>query len=166
MPSQHRFRTGRSKLAPELLWAEVGPREDVAECRNGILRAVVEVWTLAGVRVAGGSFPVRYFCNVDVMRWREPVTKVAHGRFPHVIRISITPWILASEPWLRSGSSAGAFAHLSLGALLNLLFLMRGEWGSIGDYFTTQRALRATVGDDLLWADPQGPTPAPPELVQ
>ena len=64
------------------------------------------------------------------------------------------------------GSSEGAFAHLSLGALLNLLFLLRGEWGSIGDYFTTQRALRATVGDDLLWADPQGPTPAPPELVQ
>lgn len=52
-----------------------------------------------------------------------------------------------------SGSSEGAFAHLSLAALLNLLFLMRGEWGSIGDYLTTQRALRATVGDDLLWAD-------------
>ena len=64
------------------------------------------------------------------------------------------------------GSSEGAFAHLSLAALLNLLFLMRGDWGSIGDYVTTQRALRATVGDDLLWADPQGPTPAPPELVQ
>jgi hypothetical protein len=64
------------------------------------------------------------------------------------------------------GSSEGAFAHLSLAALLNLLFLMRGEWGSIGDYVTTQRALRATVGDDLLWTDPTGPTPAPPELVQ
>lgn len=55
------------------------------------------------------------------------------------------------------GSSEGAFAHLSLAALLNLLFLMRGDWGSIGDYVTTQRALRATVGDDLLWADPQEP---------
>ena len=65
-----------------------------------------------------------------------------------------------------AGSSEGAFAHLSLAALLNLLFLIRGDWGSIGDYVTTQRALRATVGDDLLWADPQGPTPAPPELVQ
>ncbi len=64
------------------------------------------------------------------------------------------------------GSSEGAFAHLSLAALLNLLFLMRGEWGSIGDYATTQRALRATVGDDLLWADPTRPTAAPPELVQ
>ena len=64
------------------------------------------------------------------------------------------------------GSSEGAFAHLSLAALLNLLFLMRGEWGSIGDFVTTQRALRSTVGDDLLWADPQEPTPAPAGLVQ
>jgi hypothetical protein len=30
------------------------------------------------------------------------------------------------------GSSEGAFAHLSLAALLNLLFLIKGEWGSIG----------------------------------
>lgn len=28
------------------------------------------------------------------------------------------------------GSSEGAFAHLSLAAVLNLLLLMRGEWGS------------------------------------
>ncbi len=56
------------------------------------------------------------------------------------------------------GSSEGAFAHLSLAELLSLLFLVRGDWGSIGDYVTTQRALRATVGDDLLWADPQEPT--------
>ena len=63
------------------------------------------------------------------------------------------------------GSSEGSFAHLSLGAVLNLLFLVRGEWGSIGDYVTTQRALRAIVGDELLWAEPQKPSPAPVELV-
>jgi hypothetical protein len=63
------------------------------------------------------------------------------------------------------GSSEGAFAHLSLGALLNLLFLVRGEWGSIGDYVTTQRALRAIVGDELLWAEPQKSSPAPVELI-
>lgn len=62
--------------------------------------------------------------------------------------------------------SEGAFAYLSLAALLNLLFLMRGEWGSIGDYVTTQRAVRALVGDELLWAEPQKSTPAPIELVQ
>jgi hypothetical protein len=63
------------------------------------------------------------------------------------------------------GSSEGAFTHLSLAAVLNLLFLMRGEWGSIVDFVTTQRALRATVGDDLLWADPQE-AKSVPELVQ
>jgi hypothetical protein len=64
--------------------------------------------------------------------------------------------------------SEGAFADLSLAALLNLLFLIRGDWGSIGDFGTTQRALRASVGDDLLWAEPQklSPAPAPVELIQ
>lgn len=64
-----------------------------------------------------------------------------------------------------SGSPEGAFAHLSLAAVLNLLFLLRGEWGSIGDYVTTQRALRALVGDDLLWAEPQNPTTVSVELL-
>jgi hypothetical protein len=63
------------------------------------------------------------------------------------------------------GSSDGAFAHLSLAAVLNLLFLLRGEWGSIGDYVTTQKALRSLIGDDLLWAEPQKSTPASAELV-
>jgi hypothetical protein len=64
------------------------------------------------------------------------------------------------------GSSEGAFGQLSLAGVLNLLFLLRGEWGSIGDYVTTQRAIRALVGDDLMWAEPQKETPAPIELVQ
>jgi hypothetical protein len=63
-------------------------------------------------------------------------------------------------------SSEGAFTLLSLGELINLLFLMRGEWGSIGDYATTLRALRAGVGDDLLYAAPQEPRRASPESVQ
>ena len=62
--------------------------------------------------------------------------------------------------------SEGAFAHLSLAALVNLLFLMRGEWGSIGGLVTTQKALLASVGDDLLWAEPQKTPAAPAELVQ
>lgn len=64
------------------------------------------------------------------------------------------------------GSSEGTFGHLSLAAILNLLFLLRGEWGSIGDYVTTQRAIRAVVGDELRWAEPQKESPAPIELVQ
>jgi hypothetical protein len=63
------------------------------------------------------------------------------------------------------GSSEGAFAHLSLAGIVNLLFLLRGEWGSIGDYVTTQKALRELVGDELLWAEPKKPTPASLELV-
>lgn len=61
--------------------------------------------------------------------------------------------------------SEGAFASLSLSAVLNMLFLLRGEWGSIGDFATTQRALRAIVGDDLLWSEPKT-SPAPVESVQ
>jgi hypothetical protein len=63
------------------------------------------------------------------------------------------------------GSEEGAFAHLSLAALLNLLFLLRGEWGSLGDFMTTLRALRALVGDELLWAEPQKTTSASVEVL-
>jgi hypothetical protein len=62
--------------------------------------------------------------------------------------------------------SEGAYTNLSLGRVLNLLFFLRGEWGSIGDFWTTHQALRALVGDDLLWADPQKSSPAPAELIQ
>jgi hypothetical protein len=62
--------------------------------------------------------------------------------------------------------SEGAYTHLSLGRALNLLFFLRGEWGSIGDFMTTHQALRAIVGDDLLWADPQKSSLAPAELIQ
>lgn len=44
--------------------------------------------------------------------------------------------------------------QLSLAYALNLLYLIRGECGSIGDYGTTLRALRAAIGDDLIWAEP------------
>ena len=57
--------------------------------------------------------------------------------------------------------SEGAFGDLSLAAVLNLLFLMRGDWGSIGDYVTTLKALTAVVGEDLLWAKPQVSSPKP-----
>lgn len=63
------------------------------------------------------------------------------------------------------GSSEGAFADLSLAEVLNLLFLIKGEWGTIGDYVTTQKALRALIGDDLLWAKPQKSVPAAAQTV-
>jgi hypothetical protein len=43
---------------------------------------------------------------------------------------------------------------LSLAALLNLLFLLRGEWGSIGDYSQTYSALVALLGEDTVWHAP------------
>jgi len=62
--------------------------------------------------------------------------------------------------------SEGSYTDLSLGRLLNLLFFVKGEWGTIGDYWTTHQALRSLVGDELLWAEPQKSSPAPAELVQ
>ena len=44
-------------------------------------------------------------------------------------------------------------ANLSLGAALNLLFLLAGEWGSVGEYMPTIKAVHALVGGDL-WAEP------------
>jgi hypothetical protein len=62
--------------------------------------------------------------------------------------------------------SEGSYTHLSLGRLLNLLFFLRGEWGSIGDFWTTHQALRAVIGEELLWAEPQESSPPPSELIQ
>ena len=62
--------------------------------------------------------------------------------------------------------SDGSYASLSLGRALNVLFLLKGEWGSIGDYWTTYQAVRALIGDDLLWSEPQKSSPAPTELIQ
>jgi hypothetical protein len=57
--------------------------------------------------------------------------------------------------------------QLSLACALNLLFLLKGEWGSIGDYLTTLKALRATIGDDLIWGEPSKlPVVAGSEVIQ
>jgi hypothetical protein len=45
-------------------------------------------------------------------------------------------------------------ASLSPGELLNILFLMNGHWGSIGDYTVTLRTLHTLIGG-LLWAKPE-----------
>ena len=42
---------------------------------------------------------------------------------------------------------------MSLAGALNLLFLLIGAQGSVGDYITTLKTLQILVGDDLLWAD-------------
>jgi hypothetical protein len=56
--------------------------------------------------------------------------------------------------------------QLSLAGALNLLFLLRGDSGSIGGYFTTLKVLQETIGDDLVWAEPlKVPTVAAPGVI-
>lgn len=62
------------------------------------------------------------------------------------------------------GSSEEAFHQLSLAAMLNLLFLINGEFGSLGDFVTTHRTLRALLGDKLLWAEPQKSASVPESI--
>jgi hypothetical protein len=45
--------------------------------------------------------------------------------------------------------------NLSLGGMLNLLFLLRGEWGSLGDYVRTTSALEALLGEGMVWHVPE-----------
>jgi hypothetical protein len=45
----------------------------------------------------------------------------------------------------------------STGELLNILFLMNGQWGCVGDYNVTVRVLHSLVGE-LLWAKPEPKT--------
>ena len=44
---------------------------------------------------------------------------------------------------------------LSLGRALNLLFLLRGQWGDIGEYLPSIQAVHDLVGTRLLWLDPK-----------
>lgn len=43
---------------------------------------------------------------------------------------------------------------LPLGYAINLIFLLRGNWGDIGDYSSTIQAVGELVGKDLLWLSP------------
>ncbi len=44
---------------------------------------------------------------------------------------------------------------MSLASQLDLLFLLRGSYGSIGNFVSTQRALRHLVGEDEFWRWPE-----------
>ena len=64
-------------------------------------------------------------------------------------------------------STENTLAQLSLSSLLNLLFVLRGEYGSVGDFIGTSKALRAVVGDRMFWEDPKEQSVAPAaDLVQ
>jgi hypothetical protein len=54
-----------------------------------------------------------------------------------------------------SNISKTVLEEMSLAAQLNVLFLLRGSYGSLGDYATTSRALRHLVGEDAYWRWPE-----------
>jgi hypothetical protein len=41
--------------------------------------------------------------------------------------------------------------ELSLGSAINLLFFLRGEWVTLGEYSATLNAVGELVGKQLLW---------------
>jgi hypothetical protein len=55
--------------------------------------------------------------------------------------------------------------NLSMSELLNLIFVLYGTWGSVGDFSTTFKALRKIVGEEQLWKEPAALQPTS-ELVQ
>lgn len=55
--------------------------------------------------------------------------------------------------------------NLSMSELLNLIFVLYGTWGAVGDFSTTFKALRKIVGEEQLWKGPAA-LQSVPELVQ
>jgi len=59
--------------------------------------------------------------------------------------------ILEAKPSL----SREPLEAMSLASQLDLLFLLRGSWGSLGNFSSTQRAIRHLVGDEAFWRWPE-----------
>jgi hypothetical protein len=57
-------------------------------------------------------------------------------------------------------------ANLSLGQLINLLFLMHGDGGSTGNFSVSFAAALELVGVDLIWYEPETARAAVPQQVQ
>jgi hypothetical protein len=62
-------------------------------------------------------------------------------------------------------SDQADLTRLSISELLNLIFVLYGSWGSVGDFSTTFKALKKLVGEEQLWQDPT-PTHSVSELLQ
>ncbi len=56
--------------------------------------------------------------------------------------------------------------NLSMSELLNLIFILYGTWGSVGDFSTTFKALTKIVGEEQLWKEPVVLPPSVSEFVQ
>ena len=57
-------------------------------------------------------------------------------------------------------------ANLSLGELINALFLMHGDGGSTGNFNVTFSAALKMVGQELMWFEPEAKVNETAELVQ
>ena len=57
-------------------------------------------------------------------------------------------------------------AHLSLSALINLLFLAYGDGGATGSFNVTFGAALEIIGVDLMWVEPETEKLAVVEMVQ
>jgi hypothetical protein len=86
--------------------------------------------------------------------WRSPVeTNSVHQHILATLRTRVAQALRTDEDKIPS---------LSAGELLNILFLMAGQWGSVGDYIVTVRSLHTLIGG-LVWAKPE-PAPAAPQV--
>lgn len=54
-----------------------------------------------------------------------------------------------------AGMTEGDLEHLSLGEIINTLFLMHGDSGSTGNFNVTFGAALKMVGRELMWQEPE-----------
>jgi hypothetical protein len=50
--------------------------------------------------------------------------------------------------------------NVSLGHLINILFLLEGEHQSVGEFWPSFSAVHKLIGRELLWAEPEAEKPA------
>ena len=60
----------------------------------------------------------------------------------------------------------GDLAHLNLGELINALFLIRGDMGSVGSFLPTFHGALKLVGQDLMWQEPDKIAVIPTQRIQ
>jgi len=64
------------------------------------------------------------------------------------------------------GVTENDVAHLSLAALINILFLCVGDGGTIGSFNVSFAAALELVGTNLMWQEPEAKKDAGAQLVQ
>jgi hypothetical protein len=74
---------------------------------------------------------------------------------------------LTSDRVVRAlGIADGDLANLSLGALINMSFLLHGDGGSTGNFSVSFGSSLELVGPDLIWLEPETNKAAVEQRVQ